>query len=74
MENEETLVFVTNDLVLFPNSEIRFEIDSNYDKDFFHMLNESDRKEVLVVNPYENNKFPDVTMLPSIGVFANLLY
>ena len=72
MENEETLVFVTNDLVLFPNSEIRFEIDSNYDKDFFHMLNESDRKEVLVVNPYENNKFPDVTMLPSIGVFAKL--
>ena len=30
-----SLVFITNDLVLFPNSEIRFEIDSTFDKHFF---------------------------------------
>ncbi len=72
MTNEATLVFVTNEIVLFPNSEVRFEIDGTFDRDFFRKVNSSVTKEVLVVNPYENDKFPDITMLPSIGTLATL--
>ncbi len=67
-----SLVFITNDLVLFPNSEIRFEIDSTFDKHFFNLVNESSSKEVLIVNSLDNSTFPDVTMLPNIGVLAKL--
>ena len=70
--NENTLVFTTNNLVLFPNSEIRFELDNDYDKEFFYRVNDTYNKELLIVNPYDNNRLPDVTMLPSIGILAKL--
>ena len=72
MNEQENLVFITNDIVLFPNSEVRFDIVSEFDSDFFRKLNKTENKEVIVINPYENDKFPDVTMLPNVGILAHL--
>ena len=71
MNSDSIIIFVSNDIVLFPNSEVRFEIDNSYEKDLFKLI-DSTTKDVLIVNPYENVNFPDVTMLPKIGVLARL--
>lgn len=71
MNTDSIIIFVSNDIVLFPNSEVRFEIDNSYEKDLFKLI-DSTTKDVLIVNPYENVNFPDVTMLPKIGVLARL--
>jgi len=72
VEKNNTLVFISNDIVLFPNSEVRFEIDGSYEKDLFKKIDQECLKEFIIVNPYENNNFPDVTMLPTIGILAQL--
>lgn len=68
---QKRIVFVTCDIVLFPNSEIRFEVDNN-EIELFNSIKDNDASEVLVVNSYDNSKTPDVTMLPNIGVLAEL--
>lgn len=70
MEKENKIVFISTEIVLFPNSEVRFELEGTYEKDLFKKIGES--QEFILVNPYENNNFPDVTMLPKIGVLAQL--
>ena len=70
MKKDDILVFVSNDIVLFPNSEVRFEIDGEYEKDLLKKIGEN--QEFLMVNPYENNSFPDITMLPQIGILSQL--
>ncbi len=71
MFENKTIVFVSSDIVLFPNSEIRFEISSNYEKELFNSVSETSHK-VLLVNPYDNSNLPDIMMLPNIGILANL--
>ena len=34
-------VFLTNDIILFPNSEVRFETDNFDDKEIFSLLEEN---------------------------------
>lgn len=72
MNQEPTIVFLSNDIVLFPNSEVRFEIDNKYEKALFRLVEETKTKNLLIVNPYDNMNFPDVTMLPKLGIIANL--
>lgn len=72
MNKDSILVYVSNDIVLFPNSEVRFEIDQSYEKELFQFVDQSSKKEVVVVNPYNNEAFPDITMLPKIGMLATL--
>ncbi len=69
-----SLVFISNDLVLFPNTEIRFDIDSSYDKHFFDLIENSALREVIIVNSYDTSVFPDVTMLPNYGILAKLSF
>ena len=69
-----SLVFISNDIVLFPNTEIRFEIDSSFDKHFFNLVNDSTLKECIVINSLDKTSFPDVTMLPNIAVLAKLTF
>ena len=68
------LVYVSNDLVLLPNSEVRFEIESSLDKRFFDLVENTALKEVIIVNSFDKSDFPDVTMLPNIGVLAKLSF
>ena len=73
MNNEKINVFLSNEIVLFPNSEVRFETDNFDNKEFFSLLEENNTKELLVVNPYNTAKdFPDITELPRIATLAEL--
>ncbi len=71
MIDSKTLVFINSDIILFPNSEIHFEISSTYEKELFNIV-ENTTQQVLLVNAYDNSTFPDITMLPNIGVLANI--
>ena len=72
MQNEKKLVFVTSDIVLFPNSEIRFEISNTNEIELFDLIENTATSEVLVVNAYDDGAHSDVTMLPSVGILAEL--
>lgn len=71
MVDNKTLVFISSDIILFPNSEIHFEISSTYEKELFNIV-ENTTQQVLLVNAYDNSTFPDLTMLPNIGILANI--
>ena len=73
MENKKITVFLSNEIILLPNSEIRFETDNFDDKEVFSLLEENNEQQLLVVNPYNtSNAFPDVTELPRIATLAEV--
>ena len=63
-------VLIIQDMVLFPNSEIRIESDDINDKQIIS-FSESSSKQVLVVNPIIED-LNDITSLPKIGVLAEI--
>ena len=66
-------VLLVDDMVLFPNAEIRFDVNTLEDKQIISVAEATEEKEVLVVNPIENNlENLDITMFPTIGVLATL--
>ncbi|MBQ3421137.1 MAG: LON peptidase substrate-binding domain-containing protein, partial [Romboutsia sp.] len=73
MKSNKLGVLLVNDMVLFPNAEIRFEIDNLEQRQIISVAEATEEKEILVVNPIENNLDSlDITMLPTIGVVASL--
>ena len=73
MSNDKINVFLSNEIILFPNSEVRFETDSYETKEFFSLLEENGTQELLIVNPYNiNDPQPDITELPRIATLAEL--
>ena len=73
MENKKITVFLSNEIILLPNSEIRFETDNFDDKEVFSLLEENNEQQLLVVNPYNtSNAFPDVTELARIATLAEV--
>ena len=73
MQNEKFPIFLASDMVLFPNTEIRFETDSYDERQIFSLVDGNDSKELLVVNPIStNDRFPDITELPNIAILAEL--
>lgn len=73
MQNDKFPIFLASDMVLFPNTEVRFETDSYDERQIFSLVDASESKEVLVVNPIScDNKFPDITELPNIAILAEL--
>ena len=73
MHNEKLPVFLANDMVLFPNSEIRFETDNYDDRHIFSLVDDSEEKKLLVVNPISNDsRIPDITDFPNIAILAEL--
>ena len=63
-------VLILNDMVLFPNNELRIEYDNIYDREMINIIDNVD-DELLFVNPINNDNY-DVTNLPKIGVLAKL--
>jgi ATP-dependent Lon protease len=73
MSDNKMTVFLSNEIVLLPNSEVRFETDNIDDKEFFSLLEDAEKQELLVVNPFNVNvSFPDITELPRIATLAEL--
>ena len=69
--DEKLIVFVINDMVIFPNNEIRMEYDNIYDKAMIDLVNHIDDHLMLIVNPI-SDEVKDVTSLPKYGVLGRL--
>ncbi len=72
MRYEKLGVLLIQDMVLFPNNEIRIESDDYIEKEIIQLVEASDDKLILVVNPIMDEYKQDITTLPSIGVLAQL--
>ena len=71
MRDEKLGVLLIQDMVLFPNSEIRIESDNLNDKEIISFAEQTRDKLILVVNPLIENS-TDITAFPKIGVVAEL--
>lgn len=71
MKKEKLGVLLIQDMVLFPNSEIRIESDNTNDKQIISFAEKSKDKSILVVNPLIEED-SDITTLPKIGVLAEI--
>ena len=71
MKKEKLGVLLIQDMVLFPNSEIRIESDNTNDKQIISFAERSKDKLILVVNPLMEDD-SDITTLPNIGILAEI--
>ena len=71
MHNEKLLVLIINDMVIFPNNEVRIEYDNNYDNQIIDIVNHIDDNLMLIVNPIDD-KAKGLTSLPKYGVLGRL--
>lgn len=65
------LVLVINDMVIFPNNEVRIEYDNSYDRRIIEIMDSIDNDLMLIVNPIESDSV-DVTSFPKYGVLGRL--
>ena len=70
MDNK-LLVLIINDMVIFPNTEVRIEYDNNFDKQMIDIVNRIGDNLMLIVNPIEENTI-NVTSFPKYGVLGRL--
>lgn len=72
MKNEKTIVLVIDNMVIFPNNEVRIEYDNIFDKNFVDILENVEDEDILIVNPLDENFESDITSLPSIGILGKI--
>ncbi len=71
MMDEKLVVLIVNDMVIFPNSEVRIEFDNNYDKQMVAIVDKIEDNLMLIVNPIEEDNL-DITSCPKYGVLGRL--
>lgn len=71
MDNLKLKVLLVQDMVLFPNSEIRIECEEINNKQLIEVAEEAQDKLVLVINPLFED-FKDISSLPNIGVVGKI--
>lgn len=71
MENKKLFVLIINDMVIFPNNEIRIEYDNSFDKQMIDIVGRVEEDLMLIVNPLEK-EVRNVTGLPNYGVLGRL--
>lgn len=69
--DDKLLVLIVNDIVIFPNNEVRLEYDNIYDKQLIELVNQIEDNLMLIVNPIDNDNL-DVTSFPKYGVLGRL--
>ena len=72
MDLEKTLVLIINDMVIFPNNEVRIEYDNVFDQQMIDIVDQIDDNLMLIVNPLDDEGIVDVTSLPKYGVLGRL--
>lgn len=72
MDIKKLLVLVINDMVIFPNNEVRIEYDNIFDQQMIDIVDNIEDNLMLIVNPLEQDGPIDVTSLPNIGVLGRL--
>lgn len=65
------LVLIINDMVIFPNNEVRVEYDNIYDKQMIDIVDKIDDDLMLIVNPIDEDNI-DITSFPKFGVLGRL--
>ena len=71
MKNDKLKVLILNDMVLFPNTELRVEYDNIYDREVIDIIDKVEEN-MLLVNPIDDGEEFNITQLPKIGVLARL--
>lgn len=74
MDTEKHLVLIINDIVIFPNNEVRIEYDNSSDKKMINIIDRLDEDLMLIVNPIDENDEIDVTNLPNYGTLGRLKF
>ena len=69
--DEKLIVLIINDMVIFPNNEVRIEYDNTYDKQMIDIVDRIDDNLMLIVNPIDDNGI-SVTSFPKYGVLGRL--
>ena len=69
--HDKLLVLIINDMVIFPNTEVRLEYDNTYDKDMVSIVDKIEDDLVLFVNPIDDSDY-NITSLPKYGVLGRL--
>ena len=69
--NEKLLVLIINDMVIFPNNEVRIEYDNTYDKAMIDIVEKIDDGLMLIVNPI-NDDGVNLTSFPKYGTLGRL--
>ena len=69
--NEKLLVLIINDMVIFPNNEVRIEYDNTYDKAMVDIVEKIDDGLMLIVNPINDDKV-NLTSFPNYGTLGRL--
>lgn len=70
MEKEKLRVLIINDMVIFPNTEVRIEYDKNFDKQMSETFDYDDEL-ILIVNPIDESNV-DIMSLPNYGVLGRI--
>ena len=69
--NDKLRVLIINDMVIFPNNEVRIEYDKNLDKQMKETF-DCDDELILIVNPIDDGEKIDIMSLPNIGVLGRI--
>ena len=69
--HDKLLVLIINDMVIFPNTEVRLEYDNTYDKDMVSIVDKIEDDLVLIVNPIDDSDY-NITSLPKYGILGRL--
>ena len=69
--DDKLFVLIVNDMVIFPNNEVRIEYDNSYDKQMIEIVDRIEDNLMLIVNPIEDGNL-DVTSFPKYGVLGRL--
>ena len=65
---KKLLVLIINDMVIFPNNEVRIEYDNNYDKQMVDIVDQIDDNLMIIVNPIDDGEVT-LTSFPKYGIF-----
>lgn len=71
MDNSKLLVLIINDMVIFPNNEVRIEYDNTYDRQIIDIVDQIEDNLMLIVNPIDE-RVTNITSLPKYGVLGRL--
>ncbi len=65
------LVLIINDMVIFPNNEVRIEYDNNYDKQMVDIVDQIEDNLMIIVNPIGEGDI-SLTSFPKYGTLGRL--
>ncbi len=68
---KKLLVLIINDMVIFPNNEVRIEYDNNYDKQMVDIVDQIDDNLMIIVNPIDDGEVT-LTSFPKYGILGRL--